>query len=170
MFLRVSVADNIVFVGSSNGKLSALDSGSGSLEWEFTTEREVWTTPVVSAGIVYFGSLDHNLYAVDAQTGPVFVAYQGRSSLDMLVDKITTTPPEYDFVVGVRNPKSYKPKLHWLGNMVHNMIANVLFLSNLKDINSGMWVIKPAKFYGKLDAKGMEAKKATTLRRKVAKS
>jgi len=64
--------------------------------------------------------------------------------------------PEYDFVIGIRNPKTYHPRLHWFGNLLHTTLANILFFSNLKDINSGMWVIKPAKFYGKLDANGMD--------------
>ena len=36
--------------------------------------------------------------AVDAQTGPVFVAYRARPSLDRLVEKIAAALPEYDFI------------------------------------------------------------------------
>ncbi|MFJ6433620.1 PQQ-binding-like beta-propeller repeat protein [Streptomyces sp. NPDC091416] len=37
--------------------------------WAFPTEDEVKTEPTVANGVVYFGSNDHNLYAVDAATG-----------------------------------------------------------------------------------------------------
>ena len=37
--------------------------------WTFQTEGAVWSTPTVAEGIVYFGSDDHRLYAVNAKTG-----------------------------------------------------------------------------------------------------
>ena len=40
--------------------------------------------------------------------------------------------------------------------MLHTLLANILFFSNLKDINSGMWAIKPSKFYKKLTTNGMD--------------
>lgn len=64
--------------------------------------------------------------------------------------------PEYDFAVGVRNPKTYKPRLHWFGNRIHTILANILFFGSLRDINSGMWAMKIKKFYKKLDAGGMD--------------
>jgi outer membrane protein assembly factor BamB/predicted Ser/Thr protein kinase len=37
--------------------------------WEFTCEGEIRSSPAVVDGVVYVGSWDHNLYAVDAQSG-----------------------------------------------------------------------------------------------------
>jgi outer membrane protein assembly factor BamB len=37
--------------------------------WEFTCEDEIRSSPAVSDGMVYIGSYDHNLYALDARTG-----------------------------------------------------------------------------------------------------
>jgi outer membrane protein assembly factor BamB len=37
--------------------------------WRFDTGDSVWSSPAVSSGIVYVGSWDHNLYAIDAVTG-----------------------------------------------------------------------------------------------------
>ena len=42
---------------------------NGALLWNYTVGDVVSTNPAVVNGIVYFGSLDKNLYAVDAQTG-----------------------------------------------------------------------------------------------------
>ena len=37
--------------------------------WSFQSEGPIWGTPAISEGTVYFGSDDHNLYAVEAQSG-----------------------------------------------------------------------------------------------------
>jgi outer membrane protein assembly factor BamB len=36
--------------------------------WTFATSGEIWSSPTVSKGVVYFGSDDHFLYAVDVRT------------------------------------------------------------------------------------------------------
>src|SRR5208283_1694873 len=42
---------------------------SNTTLWVFNTNGEVWSSPIVANGIVYFGSLDDHVYAVDAKTG-----------------------------------------------------------------------------------------------------
>jgi outer membrane protein assembly factor BamB len=37
--------------------------------WEFACEDEIRSSPAAADGLVYIGSFDHNLYAVDARTG-----------------------------------------------------------------------------------------------------
>ena len=37
--------------------------------WRFNTGDDVWSSPAVSNNIVYVGSNDNNLYAIDAVTG-----------------------------------------------------------------------------------------------------
>ena len=37
--------------------------------WEFACEDEIYSSPCVSDGVVYIGSYDHNLYAIDAKEG-----------------------------------------------------------------------------------------------------
>src|SRR6476659_3716762 len=39
------------------------------VKWKFPTGDRVVSSPVWSNGVIYFGSDDHNLYAVDASTG-----------------------------------------------------------------------------------------------------
>ena len=41
----------------------------GKLKWKFETRDDVSSSPVVYKGMVYCGSDDNNLYAIDAQTG-----------------------------------------------------------------------------------------------------
>ena len=62
-----------VVVGSSNGKLLSYDADRGGEPlWEFPASGEIgkiWTTPVIHDGVVYFGALDHKMYAVSLETG-----------------------------------------------------------------------------------------------------
>ncbi len=46
-----------------------LFGGASKIRWQFETEEEVRATPTVANGVVYIGSYDHNLYALDAHTG-----------------------------------------------------------------------------------------------------
>jgi outer membrane protein assembly factor BamB len=41
----------------------------GTLEWTFTTGASIHSSPAVVDGTVYFGSQDHNIYALNAATG-----------------------------------------------------------------------------------------------------
>ena len=69
------VVGDTVLVGSSDGNLYAYnilrDEAGLILEekWRFPTGDKVWSTPAVADGIAYFGSLDHNVYAVSLEDG-----------------------------------------------------------------------------------------------------
>jgi eukaryotic-like serine/threonine-protein kinase len=63
------VAKGIVYFGSGDSNVYALDAASGELRWKFTTGDVVHASPAYSAGIVYFGSWDSFFYAVDAISG-----------------------------------------------------------------------------------------------------
>jgi len=63
------VANGIVYVGSEDKNLYALDAVTGKEKWKFTTGDHVFTSPTVATGAVFVGSEDKNLYAVDAATG-----------------------------------------------------------------------------------------------------
>ena len=63
------VSNDVVFVGSWDNNLYAIDALTGNEKWRFVTSREVVSSPAISNGVVYIGSLDNNLYAIDAETG-----------------------------------------------------------------------------------------------------
>jgi outer membrane protein assembly factor BamB len=71
-----AVAAGVLYVGSTDGNLYALDSASGALKWKFATESWVNSSPAVDSGIVYFGSYDSNFYAVDTATGQLKWKFQ----------------------------------------------------------------------------------------------
>jgi outer membrane protein assembly factor BamB len=64
-----AIDGNLLYVGSSDQNLYALDRSTGSLVWKFHTESSVASSPAVANGIVYFGSFDGAFYAVDAARG-----------------------------------------------------------------------------------------------------
>src|SRR2546430_16522271 len=43
--------------------------------WTYTTGDAIESSPVVAGGIVYIGSKDHTLYALDARTGAEIWSY-----------------------------------------------------------------------------------------------
>jgi outer membrane protein assembly factor BamB len=59
----------IVYFGSEDSVVYALNATNGMQLWNFTTGGGVDSSPAVSNGKVFFGSYDGNLYALDALTG-----------------------------------------------------------------------------------------------------
>ena len=64
-----AIVSGVVYVGSTDGNLYALDASAGTLKWKFSTESWVTSSPAVDSGNVYFLSYDSNFYSVDAVSG-----------------------------------------------------------------------------------------------------
>ena len=64
-----TVANGVVYFGSADGNLYAVDAAAGKLRWKFDAHGDVNSSPAVAGDTVYVVSLDGNLYAVDAATG-----------------------------------------------------------------------------------------------------
>lgn len=64
-----AVVDGIIYIGSDDGNVYAIDAHSGKKKWAFPTGGSVVSSPVVVNGIVYVGSDDGNVYAIDAGSG-----------------------------------------------------------------------------------------------------
>jgi len=71
MISSPTVVNGVAYVGSTDGNLYAIDSGSGALKWKFETKSWEVSSPAVVSGVVYFLSYDSHLYALDAATGQV---------------------------------------------------------------------------------------------------
>ncbi|WBB58107.1 serine/threonine-protein kinase [Streptomyces sp. WMMC500] len=86
-----TVADAVVYFGSLDGNLYAVDAATGKSRWAFATGRGVDSSPTVAGGVAYVGSLDGMLYAVDTATGQqrwAFSARAGISSSPALADGV----------------------------------------------------------------------------------
>ena len=64
------VHNEIVYVGSMDHNLYALDARNGGLLWKFRASHGFMiSSPVIDDGIIYIGCYDYNMYALDAKTG-----------------------------------------------------------------------------------------------------
>jgi outer membrane protein assembly factor BamB/tRNA A-37 threonylcarbamoyl transferase component Bud32 len=63
------IADGVIYVGSYDNNLYALDASDGSFIWKFPTEGGIASTPFVHKDMVIIGSEDGRLYAISRQLG-----------------------------------------------------------------------------------------------------
>lgn len=94
-----AISDSMVFFGSYDGHLYAVDADTGKEKWKFKTQGAeepfsqsaapeydilgaIVSSPAVAKGIVYFGSCDGYLYALEAKTGAEKWKFNAGSSLN----------------------------------------------------------------------------------------
>lgn len=65
------IQENVVYFGSDDGNVYAVDAESGRQLWKTTTRGPVPCTPAIANGVLYIGSYDGKFYALDAKTGAV---------------------------------------------------------------------------------------------------
>lgn len=61
--------NGLVYIGSADGGLYAIDEKSGNLKWKFKTAGAIHSSPSLLNNILYFGSFDGHYYAINALTG-----------------------------------------------------------------------------------------------------
>ncbi len=64
-----TIAEDLVLVGDSEGRLTAIDFDTGEVEWTFESDAEFFTSLTVADLLVYFGDVDGAIVAVDLLTG-----------------------------------------------------------------------------------------------------
>lgn len=64
-----AVADGVVYVGSGDGNVYALDARTGEERWRFGAGRAVTSSPAVQDGLIFVGSRDGTYFAIEAATG-----------------------------------------------------------------------------------------------------
>src|SRR6187402_2029403 len=69
IFSSPIVHDGVVYIGSEDGNLYAIDEKTGKTHWKFKTGGAVHSSPAVFKNIVYIGSFDGYYYAIDTKTG-----------------------------------------------------------------------------------------------------
>jgi outer membrane protein assembly factor BamB len=60
-----AVANGVVYIGSSDGSLYALDASTGAVLWSYTIGGglPVFSSPTVVNGVVYLAAADDHVYA-----------------------------------------------------------------------------------------------------------
>jgi outer membrane protein assembly factor BamB len=64
-----AVANGVVYIGSYDHNVYALNASTGAKLWSYTTGQFVDASPAVANGVVYIASEDGNMYALNASTG-----------------------------------------------------------------------------------------------------
>ena len=74
-----SVVDSVVYVGSQDRNLYALNKSTGTLLWKYDTMERgdiVSSSPAVSNGVAYMGGMKTKIHAVDAFSGDLLWKYK----------------------------------------------------------------------------------------------
>ena len=74
-----AIQGSMLYVGSFDKKLYALDAATGAKKWEFETGGVITATPAVVDGTVFIGSFDQSFYAVDAASGELKWRFDGKN-------------------------------------------------------------------------------------------
>ena len=83
VFSSPAVADGVVFVGSWDAKVYALNATTGAQVWSYSADYWwYWSSPAVAGGIVFVGSQDGYVYALNAATGALVWSYATGDTVD----------------------------------------------------------------------------------------
>jgi len=70
------IGNGLVYIGSSDGKVYALNLTNGTVQWKFNTDDSVEAPPLLWNGTVYVGVVKGLLFALDARDGKVKWQYE----------------------------------------------------------------------------------------------
>ena len=77
-----AVLNGVVYVGSEDYNVYALNATTGKSIWSYPTDGYVYSSPAVANGVVYVGSEDDYLYALNATTGKSIWSYKTGAFVD----------------------------------------------------------------------------------------
>ena len=133
-----AVVDGVVYVGSDDYSVYALNAASGELLWSHATGDVIRSTPTVVDGRVFVGSNDNHVYALDAATGEllwrfdtggwaqyspqvgngnVYLAVQGNTGQKVVALDAATGETEWTADVAARIDPTYTPTVS--GNQLY---------------------------------------------------
>ncbi|MFH1612718.1 MAG: PQQ-binding-like beta-propeller repeat protein [bacterium] len=70
-----AVFGEVLYVGSGDKNLYAINIVDGSLVWKFSSQGSIFSSPAINNNTIFIGSKDKNLYALDAKTGQIKWTY-----------------------------------------------------------------------------------------------
>ena len=94
------VHEGMVYFGSNDSTLYALDARSGFTNWRFRARKPVVSSPAFADGTLYFGSADQNLYALDGVSGKELWKFETEG-------QIASSPLVYENIVYFGSDDSY---------------------------------------------------------------
>ncbi|MEM3577487.1 MAG: PQQ-binding-like beta-propeller repeat protein [Candidatus Bathyarchaeia archaeon] len=103
-----AVANGIVYIGSNDSKVYALNMWTGEEIWNFSTgPGGIYSSPAVADGIVYIGANDNKTYALNATTGELIWSFTAWGTLFYgLPSPFWSSPVVVDGIVYIGNQDS----------------------------------------------------------------
>jgi outer membrane protein assembly factor BamB len=65
-----TVASVVVYIGSKDNNVYALNASTGNKIWSYITGNQIESTPSIANGILYIGSNDNKVYAFGSIASP----------------------------------------------------------------------------------------------------
>ena len=93
-----AIADGVVYFGSVDGCLYAVEQETGKQKWKFKTQRQVTSSPAVANGVVYFTGFDSALYALATDTGAVKWRFAAEYERRFQANRLHGYPPGYQMI------------------------------------------------------------------------
>ena len=107
LFSSPTISENVVFVGSLDSTLYALDLGTGKLKWKFKTGGQIRSTASVQGDQLFLYSGDAILYCFSKTSGKVLWSFKTRGGI--LGDRL------YDFADYFQSSPVYHNKRIFFG-------------------------------------------------------
>lgn len=146
-----SVYDGMVYFGSRDKKIYALNAFSGERVWEFMTDGWVDSSPLIWEGVVYVSSRDGFLYALNAKDGTLLWKHRTQgadvSSATMGGGFILSSsgyPKKDIFGFEIGNDNNSEPK-SWVYGTKQHVYSSVAIDDNS---NSAFCASNDGKVYG----------------------
>jgi outer membrane protein assembly factor BamB len=84
-----TVHDGIIYVGSRDGRVVAINSSTQSQQWDYTfTSTTIYTTPIVDGDLVYVGTYSGQVYALTIAGGTERWVYPRTGSIGAIVGSL----------------------------------------------------------------------------------
>jgi outer membrane protein assembly factor BamB len=77
-----AIVDGVVYAGSTDGNLYAIDLATGKKRWEFATPLGFTASPAVQNGKVFIGDGDGTFYGIDAASGHKLWSFATEGQID----------------------------------------------------------------------------------------
>jgi outer membrane protein assembly factor BamB len=83
------VPDGIIYVGTRDGRVVAINSSTQSQQWDYTiTSTTIYTTPIVDGDLVYVGTYSGQVYALTTAQGTDRWVYPRTGSIGAIVGSL----------------------------------------------------------------------------------
>ena len=63
------IVEEMIYIGSDDGYIYALDLRSGGAKWKYNTNRRVTSSPTIGDNLLFVGSADGHLYGINSRSG-----------------------------------------------------------------------------------------------------